>query len=412
MNVLVSDTTNSYSDWVVVRNLSDVNEIVGNIDYLVYHKSKESPEGKIKALSKIGRDRTDCKIIYVCCKEKVDNAIKMLVTGGLNGKYVDDEFFLENEQELNNMVSDLHNIVTSTELSCSNVLNDFFNRYLSEGAEGVSKGYLQVVKNAALEMTESYYEKNKEILEMSESAAEIFSSSVDIISQMREQTSSLEKDLRTLKDKNNMLDAFSINNSSVNSSILYYPKVKYMKSKLIFRFKDLGRTPFLVSFLFGFREFLDRIKSVRPKMIIIEGNGKLLEDRYSDYNWVTNTNKTDNRHFYNNIVFTNCPTSMVLSKLLDDNSFDTFIVLDRTTNYKENVLDSKGVNLFVVNGKSQIDKNNLQKNNCISSIKPIEGALVNIPYFEDYPDRDDQRINLYLKECASVYETVYSKKVL
>lgn len=412
MNVLVSDTTNSYSDWVVVRNLSDVNEIVGNIDYLVYHKSKESPEGKIKALSKIGRDRTDCKIIYVCCKEKVDNAIKMLVTGGLNGKYVDDEFFLENEQELNNMVSDLHNIVTSTELSCSNVLNDFFNRYLSEGAEGVSKGYLQVVKNAALEMSESYYEKNKEILEMSESAAEIFSSSVDIISQMREQTSSLEKDLRTLKDKNSMLDAFSINNSSVNSSILYYPKVKYMKSKLIFRFKDLGRTPFLVSFLFGFREFLDRIKSVRPKMIIIEGNGKLLEDRYSDYNWVTNTNKTDNRHFYNNIVFTNCPTSMVLSKLLDDNSFDTFIVLDRTTNYKENVLDSKGVNLFVVNGKSQIDKNNLQKNNCISSIKPIEGALVNIPYFEDYPDRDDQRINLYLKECASVYETVYSKKVL
>lgn len=412
MNVLVSDTTNSYSDWVVVRNLSDVNEIVGNIDYLVYHKSKESPEGKIKALSKIGRDRTDCKIIYVCCKEKVDNAIKMLVTGGLNGKYVDDEFFLESEQELNNMVSDLHNIVTSTELSCSSVLNDFFNRYLSEGAEGVSKGYLKVVKNAALEMSESYYEKNKEILEMSESAAEIFSSSVDIISQMREQTSSLEKDLRTLRDKNNMLDAFSMNNSSVNSSILYYPKVKYMKSKLIFRFKDLGRTPFLVSFLLGFREFLDRIKSVRPKMIVIEGNGKLLEDRYKDYNWVTNTNKTDNRHFYNNIVFTNCPTSMVLSKLLDDNSYDTFIILDRTINYKENVLDCKGTNLFVVNGKSQIDENKLQKNNCISSIKYIEGVLVNIPYFEDYPDRDDQRINLYLKECASVYETIYSKKVL
>lgn len=412
MNVLVSDTTNSYSDWVVVRNLSDVNEIVGNIDYLVYHKSKESPEGKIKALSKIGRDRTDCKIIYVCCKEKVDNAIKMLVTGGLNGKYVDDEFFLESEQELNNMLSDLHNIVTSTELSCSSVLNDFFNRYLSEGAEGVSKGYLKVVKNAALEMSESYYEKNKEILEMSESAAEIFSSSVDIISQMREQTSSLEKDLRTLRDKNNMLDAFSMNNSSVNSSILYYPKVKYMKSKLIFRFKDLGRTPFLVSFLFGFREFLDRIKSVRPKMIVIEGNGKLLEDRYKDYNWVTNTNKTDNRHFYNNIVFTNCPTSMVLSKLLDDNSYDTFIILDRTINYKENVLDCKGTNLFVVNGKSQIDENKLQKNNCISSIKYIEGVLVNIPYFEDYPDRDDQRINLYLKECASVYETIYSKKVL
>ncbi len=412
MNVLVSDTTNSYSDWVVVRNLSDVNEIVGNIDYLVYHKSKESPEGKIKVLSKIGRDRTDCKIIYVCCKEKVDNAIKMLVTGGLNGKYVDDEFFLESEQELNNMVSDLHNIVTSTELSCSSVLNDFFNRYLSEGAEGVSKGYLKVVKNAALEMSESYYEKNKEILEMSESAAEIFSSSVDIISQMREQTSSLEKDLRTLRDKNNMLDAFSMNNSSVNSSILYYPKVKYMKSKLIFRFKDLGRTPFLVSFLLGFREFLDRIKSVRPKMIVIEGNGKLLEDRYKDYNWVTNTNKTDNRHFYNNIVFTNCPTSMVLSKLLDDNSYDTFIILDRTINYKENVLDCKGTNLFVVNGKSQIDENKLQKNNCISSIKYIEGVLVNIPYFEDYPDRDDQRINLYLKECASVYETIYSKKVL
>ena len=55
MNVLVSDTTTSYDNWLVVRTLRDVQGIVGNIDNLVYHKSSETSDDKIKYLTDINK---------------------------------------------------------------------------------------------------------------------------------------------------------------------------------------------------------------------------------------------------------------------------------------------------------------------------------------------------------------------
>lgn len=409
MNVLVSDTTTTYGDWLVVRTLQDVMGIVGNIENLVFHKSMESSEDKIKYLTSISKDRTSCKIIYICSRDRADNAIKMLITGGLNGKYVDDEFFLESERELNTLVSDLPAVIESTELSSSAVLMDFFNRYMSDGSKGISKGYLQIVKNAAMEMTESYHSKSIEILKMSESAAEIFSSSIELISQMREQQETLEKDLRVLRDKKNELDAFNMK-PAVGSSIMFYPRVSYLKNKPIIRIKDLSKCNYLISFVLGFREYLDKIKCVRPKLIIIESNGKLTEEKYNDYDWVTSINKNDSRNFYGNITFTNCPTSLIITRLLEDSSFDTFIVVDRTINYKEHLLNCRGIDIKAVSGSSMIKKFKLHKNRCISSVTNIDGAMLSIPYFEDYPSRDDQRVNKYLKECATLYELIYSNK--
>ena len=409
MNVLVSDTTTVYDNWLVVRSLKDSLDIVGNIDNLVYHKSRESSEDKIKYLTKIYKDRTSCKIIYICNKDRVDNAVRMLITGGLNGKYIDDEFFLESARELNTLISDLSVIVESSELSSSAVLMDFFNRYMSDGSNGISKGYLQVVKNAALEMTESYHSKSVELLEMSESAAEIFSNSIELITQMKEQQATLEKDLKNLRDRKKEIDAFNIK-PSLGSSIMYYPRVSYFKSKPIIQVKDLCRGNYLISFFLGFREYLEKIKNVRPKLIVIEGSGNFIEERYSDYDWVTSSNKNDSRNFYGNVTFTNCPTSLVINRLLEDSNYDTFIVIDRTTNYKEHLLNSRGIDLYAVSGSSMIKRFKLSKSKCITSTLEVEGTMLCVPCFPDYPSRDDQRVNKYLKECATLYELIYSSK--
>ena len=273
------------------------------------------------------RGRTACKIIYVRNRDEVDNAIRMLVVGGLNGKYVDDEFFLESERELNNLITDLSVVVDKKDLASSSVLNDFFNRYLSEGGSSIPKGYLSIVKKAAMDLIDSYHYKSLETLKMSESAAEIFSSSVELVAKMKEQQFNLEKDLRRLKESKNELDAFTVPPTGA-SSVSYYPKVSYMKNKDIIRVKDLGRNPLVISFMLGFREYLEKIKNVRPKMIVVEGNGKWVEDRYSDMKWVTNSNKNDVRNFYGDVVFTNCPTSLVMNRLLNDNDYDICIVID------------------------------------------------------------------------------------
>lgn len=412
MNILVSDTTKTYDGWLVLRSLGDVESIVGTVDNLVYHRSKEATEDKIRHLSSIFKNMVNCKITYVCNKDKVDNAVRMLITGGLKGKYIDDEFFLDDVRELNTLITDLSVVADKSDLSSSSVLTDFFNRYLNGESTGISKGYLQVVKNAALEMTEAYHAKNMELLQMSESAAEIFSNSVELIGQMREQQSNLEKDLSKLKESKMELEAFEYKPASIGSSVLFYPRVNYMKNKTIIRIKDLCNCDYLFSFLLGFKNYLEKIKNIRPKLVVIESIGKCIEDYYCDYDWITNSSKNDSRKYYGFVTFCNCPTTGVLSKLLNDNNFDTFIVLDRTVNYKEHILNSKGNILYAINGSSMIKKFKLQKSKCILTKKEIEGCLLTIPYFKDYPDRDDQRVNMYLKECTALYELLYDSRFL
>jgi len=410
MNILVSDSTISYKNWIVVRTIKDALSVVGFVEGLVYHKSQEKSEDKIKFMTEFSKKHTSCKIVYLCAKDKADNALKMLITGGLNGKYVDDEFYLESDRELNTLLVDSAMIVKSSDLSGIDVLRDFFNRYTS-GDKPISKRYLSIVKSAAIELSEAYAEKNKEILEMSESAAEIFSNSIDLIAQMREQQESLEKDIKSIRDRSAEMTSYSQPARAIGGSVLFYPRVNYLKNKAIIRIKDIGDCPYVTSFCIGFREYLERIKSVRPKLIVIEGNGHIKRDCYPDFKWVVNENKNDIRNYYDKVVFTNCPTTVIMSKLLDDSDYDTFIVLDKTENYKDHILNSKGLVIYSIASERFITQLKLPKKDCITLIKEVKGTLFSLPFFSDYPKRDDQRMNMYLRECSDRYNILFSARL-
>lgn len=409
MNVLVSDTTLQFSNWIVVRTLKKVRDVTGNIDNLVVHKSTESSEDKIKYLKEISQNNVNCKIIYICDKENADNVLRMFVIGGLNGKYIDDEFFLSSENELNALISDLNSIVESTELASSSVLKDFITRYLSDKDMKISKGYLQVVKNAVIEMSEAYHAKSLEILKLSESASEVFSNSIDIISQVKEEQLNLERNLDVLREKKKELEAFSVK-QPLNSSVIYFPKVNYLKNKKVICIKDLGRCDYLTSFSLGFREYLEKVKALRAKIVFIEGNGKLLEERYKSYQWVKNENKNGNRNFLGKVVFTNFPTSSIMTKLIDDTDYDVIVVVDRTLNYKEHLVNCKGSTIYAISSESWVDMLKLQKKDCFTSHSDIQDTMFTIKKFNDYPNREMQRVNTYLSECKESYEMLCMRK--
>lgn len=403
MNVLVSDINKDFKEWVLLRSLKDVDGVVGVIDTLVYHKSKESYEDKIEFLHNIYSKMPYCKIIYVCKEDTTELAIKMYITGGLNGTYIGDEFFLENDESLNSLLSNLSLVVDSTEYSSSAVLQEFCNRYISDGEKSISKGYLQVVKNAAIEMTDAYHNKCLEMIKMSESAADMFNSSVELVSQLREQQLKLEKDLRNLKDSQPDLSKYFVK----PSSIMFFPEVSYLKNKKILRVKDLSRCLYLTSFMWGFKEYLEKIKRVRPKLIFVEGTGALLEEMYSSYSWVTASTKGDIGVCRDSMVFTNYPTTKVLSDLLDDVEHDMFIVVDRTVNYKKHILNSKGNVVYAVAGESCINSFSLPRENCFSAGNDIPDTMFKIPFFDDYPSSVNQRLNKYLNNCSAIFELLY-----
>ena len=66
MNILVSDSTVKYNSWLVVRTLKDALAVVGAVEGLVFHKSKESSEEKMRYITELSKKHTSCKIVYLC----------------------------------------------------------------------------------------------------------------------------------------------------------------------------------------------------------------------------------------------------------------------------------------------------------------------------------------------------------
>lgn len=407
MNVVVTNNKIDYDNFVKVLSLKDVCEIVGSIEFLVFHKSSETQEQKVEYLSEL-KDRVKT-IIYIRDKEYLDNAVKMIVLGS-EGKYIDDEFFLESSEELNNLVVNLNEVTDIVQMGGTSVVSDFFNRYLRGGKADFNPGYLTVVKQAVETMLADYHKKDIELLKMSTTATEIFANSTEIIHRVRSEQQKLKEAVDKIEasKENGTLSSYSVGGLP---SVVFFPKVSFIKEKNIIRIKEIGSCMYLTSFMLGFRIYLEHICCLRPKLIIIEPVGVQYEQKYEGYSWVTQKNQKTMQGYYNNVVFTNYPSKEVLTRLLEDSDYNTFVVIDRLKTSNEHILNSKGAPIkYVVSGSSVVKKFSLNKSNCFSIIRSVQGSMFTVPAFPDYPMEQAQREQMYLRVCSDYYNKLNTMK--
>lgn len=408
MNVIVTSNNIDYNGFVKVSSLSDVSNIVGNIDFLVFHKSTETREEKVEYLTKLKNSVNT--IIYIRDREYMEQAVQMIVIGS-DGKYIDDEFFLESSEELNRLIINLNEVAEMVQLGGVPVLSDFFNRYLKEGKSGFNSGYLSVVKEAVETMLADYHKKDIELLKMSTTATEIFANSTEIIHRVRSEQQKLKDAVEKIESTRENTSVPNSFNAFGMQSIVYFPRVSYMKSKNIIRIKEMGTCMYLTSFMLGFRTYLEHIRFARPKLIVIEPVGKQYEVKYGEFPWVTQQNVRSMQGYYNNVVFTNYPSKEVLYKLLEDSDYDTFVVVDRLKTANDHILNCKESPVrYVVSGDSVIRKFRLDKNNCFSIVGETPGTMFTVPVFPDYPKDVSQREQIYLRVCSAFYDKLSSGK--
>lgn len=402
MDIVVTKNKVDYSSrFLKVSTLEGACQVVGTIDVLIYNNSNESEEKKIECLGKL-KDRVK-KLVYICNERSTSLAIKMMVIGS-DGKYFDDEFFLESSSELANLIESLDEVTAIASLGGVNVLSDFFNRYLKDGSGSAdfNKNYLCVVKEAVNTLMSEYNQKNLEILQMSETATDIFSNTSALLSSMKKEKDNMQE---LVERMSNRLKEPSTVIPRTNSSVLFYPRVSYMKERSIIRIKEIGSFKFLVSFMLGFRVYLENVKNLRPKLIVLEPVGGNIETRYQEYSWVKTSTSKSKVNYYNDVVFTNCPSKEVLETLLDDTDYDTFIVLDRTVSDKDHLLNCKGGTVkYAIGGVSCITKFKLSKRDCITNMIEIPGTLCNVPLFPSYPNDKAARERFYMSEMSSAFD--------
>lgn len=401
MNIVVSKNKIDYSGgFLKVATLKEACQIRGTVDVLIYHNSNEDKEDKISSLGQL-KDRVK-KLIYICNEKNTDIAIKMMIIGS-DGKYFDDEFFLESANELSNLIDSLDEVTALANLGGVNVLSDFFNRYLNNGSSDFNTNYLLVVKKAVNELMVEYNQKNLEVIQMSETATGIFSNTSVLLANMKKEKESMQDILKKMTE--NAKESVGVTKRPTGSSVLFYPRINYIKDKQIVRIKEIGNFRYLVSFMLGFRLYLENVKNLRPKLIVIEPVGDIYEDMYYDFPWVKMSSVKSSSNYYNDVVFTNCPNRDVLNKLLDDNNYDIFIVVDRTVTDKEHILNSRGVDVkYAISGLSVINKFKLPKKDCMSCLLDIRGTLLTVPMFPEYPLDKVVRERFYMSELSAEYE--------
>lgn len=401
MNIVVSKNKIDYSgSFLKVATLEEACQVRGTIDVLIYNNSNENKNDKIAYLGKL-KDMAK-KLIYICNDKNTDMAIKMMIIGS-DGKYFDDEFFLESSYELDNLINSLDEVTALANLGGVNVLSDFFNRYLKNGSSDFNSNYLMVVKDAVNELMLEYNQKNLEIIQMSETATDIFSNTSALLSNMKKEKENMQDIVKKLSE--NAKESVGVSRRPTGSSVLFYPRINYVKDKNIIRIKEIGDFRYLVSFMLGFRLYLENVKNLRPKLIIVEPVGDLIEERYSGFPWVKTSSVRSSSNYYNDVVFTNCPNKDVLNKLLDDSNYDIFIVVDRTATDKDHILNSKGSSVkYAVRGISIISKFKLPRKDCICCLSETKGTLLTVPLFPEYPIGTSVRERLYMSELSSAYE--------
>lgn len=402
MNIVVTKNKVDYtgSSFLKLSSLEEACQIVGTIDVLVYNNSSESSDTKLECLG-ILKDRVK-KLIYICSEDRMDMAVKILVSGS-EGKCLDDEFFLESGFELEHLIETLDEVTALAELSGVSILGDFFDRYLRNGSSSFNSNYLMVVKEAVNSLIEDYNQKNFEIIQMCETATDMFSNISSLLVSMKKERESMQEIVERVTSK--VKEPQGVKRVT-GSSVYFYPRVNYPKAKSIVRIKKIGNFKFFVSFVLAFGRYLESVKNLRVKLIFLTPQGDLYEEMYGDFNWVTSSNVKSLSYYYNRVVFTNCPSKDVIDNLLNDSDYDIFVVADMLLFDSEHILNSKSTSSvkYAVSSISSIKKFKLNKKDCISSMVDMEGLLGVVPMFSEYPNDVSARERFYMSELASVYE--------
>lgn len=411
MNILVG-AKGRYSGWVTFNTMKDALAAVGDVRYLVFHKSPESTYDFSTRMTEFAKKHPECKIIYLANKGEVNATTKVLING-LGGQTVEEaKFYLESATQLKNLTDDVTDIVALTDLSGIDVLKGFFERYGKTNGDGITKPYLQVVKKAVSDLASAYNDKNKELLEMSESATDLFQQSLTLVSEMQQEQTKLADIIADLKARIQADPAEADVSIPTSFQMNTFPAITYGKSKEIVRIKDIGRCSFLTSFMLGYHTYLRSSKNVRSRIIFVEPIGSLYVTKYSKYNWITQSSKNSMSVYQQDIVFTNCPTKDVMMKLIDDSKFDIIVIVDRLVSSAGHIINSKGKVIYAVNGRTALDIKGVDKTNFFSIMTELKNAMFTVPMFTQYPtdSNPELRVRKYLSECSEMYAMLHTVK--
>ena len=176
MNVIVSKSLkDNLTNFKVVNNFKWVEENMEDVSILIFHSIEESDFNTGVHISRL-RNKSNIKFIYI--NENPQTTIKMVIAGA-GGKVITDEFYLEDEEELLELLRTCgltadETSETSLATVSLQVVKDFMESFIRGEERIKTPAYLDMVNNAITELSVITKKQELQITTMGNSAIDIF----------------------------------------------------------------------------------------------------------------------------------------------------------------------------------------------------------------------------------------------
>ena len=400
MRVIVStEVDDNFSNYKVVRSFSDLNEF-NKIDCIIIHKYDESDFDaglRISELYKKGVSR----FIYACSTPSLSTKMAII---GVDGDYVQDEFYFEDEAELDGLLEML-GVSGNEELAVSDssiaVISDFIKAFMRKEERVNTPIYLESVQNALASLQSTNTQLATEKKDMGLTAVGIFEQARGIIDSMDSQHKLLTRQLNELQDTMKE-DTSSPRSMFGGGGVNYFPSVSYTGRTKVLLIREYSPCRYLTSFILAYHHHLQYDVRKNAKVIFVHQKGQGVLLRYSDFANITQESLNNTDLFTRDKVSTNTPKKEVIRGLLQQGD-DIAIVVDRLYGAQD-IVTGRVKKVCAVGGFSDLKRYNLKPENTIFPVSTHPNGLITLPTIKNFPFDVDSRIASYHKSCSQSYK--------
>lgn len=401
MRVIVSNyLKDNFKGYTVVGTFKEIRALQ-DVQCLIIHRYTESDFEAGMFLSEFHKNGIH-NFVYISANPST--TLKMMLNG-MNGTILEDEFYFDDEEELNAVLEDIGLEDTSeTELISSNasIISDFIKAFANGDEKIKSPVYIEQVNNALTELTEMTNQQQLLIKDMGTTAVSTFERASSLISSMAEQRRLLQKQLDELEETHNSSISNSPRNKFGGGGISFFPSFKYVGSAKVLLVRELSPCRYLTSFLLGYNHHVHFELNKRVKLIFIHQKGAGVSAKYSGIcTSITQESMQDDSLYDAPIVATNNPKQEVLKELTHKND-EVIIVVDRLYG-SQDIMNTRVVKINAVSGCTDLNRFKVQPKDCIFSTSAHPQNLLCIPHIKNYPADADTRYAIYSRTCKDNY---------
>jgi hypothetical protein len=401
MKVIVSTENLSLEGYTVVKSYRELlNWKLSDIEFVILHSSEEDDTNTMLNLSNLQTNGVKT-VAYISKSPSPIIKLSIQSTGGL---CVEDEFYLEDVDELEYFISEIDlstdtNTNTSDLDSCISIVSDFIKDFVNKDSKLKTPVYLATVDRAVQSIAHQNVLANEQVQQVGLSAINIFSNLSGVLSAMKDSSDVFKQKLAELEAQVNQHTSqprFGF------QQMFLFPPYTYVGIAKILNICEVSPCRYLTSFLLAYQEYLKVKQNKRVKFILLHQKNKRSAIKYKDMFTQISTETFHREDLLKaERVVTDVPKEEVLKALFTQND-EVFIVLDRM--YSEPMLRGKVKTLYAINGVSDIRKFKLRQELVLASDSSTTGIFSSIPYIDLFDVTGGSSVASYFQHCTEQFK--------